>query len=309
MTIKILEYPAKEVRPAGAIRCDVAWKLFDPDNMGDFRMESMKNMIRFTQWLWADLSNRSGYLRKDHGKVVWIIAPELTESARSYLVRICSFWDTDIQVYRGIAGIRETENPGEKMWIPPVQNIMAGGKHDASQLALNENDSGSRCSYLSPLTGFSHAFMRVYDIEPGHTYSRHHSHTAREEHYIVISGSGRARIADREIPINPGDVISKPTGPDLSTQILAAHDSPVRILDIEIWSDPSRNDKDVVVYPDHREICLFGGGWHNTLPLDSLMDAGDTMQHYETGYVRKADGTWSLAVIPGTKAREEARIQ
>lgn len=305
MTIKILENPAKEVRPAGAIRCDVAWKLFDPDNMGDVRMESMKNMIRFNQWLWSELSGISGYMRKDRGKNVWIIAPELTESARDYLVRICSFWDTDIQVYHGIASMAETENPGERMWIPPVQNVLADSAQSASQLALTETDSGSRCSYLSPLTGFSHAFMRVYDIEPGHTYSRHHSHTAREEHYIVLSGRGRARIADREITINQGDVISKPSGPDLPTQILAADNAPVRVLDIEIWSDPSRNDKDVVVYPDHREICFFGGGWNGTVPLDALMDAGDTMKHYESGYVRKADGKWSPETIPGTEPRED----
>ncbi len=304
MAIKILVDPAKTVRPSGAIRCDVAWKLFDPENIGDFRMESLKDMTRFTQWLWSELSRRSGYMRKNRSDPVWIIAPVLTDSGMGYLSRICSYWDTDIQVYRGITDMGETENQGEKMWIPPVQNILAGGRHDASQESIKEEDNGSVCNYLSPLTGFSHAFMRVYEIKPGNTYSRHHSHTAREEHYIVISGRGMARIADRAVPISSGDVISKPTGPDLPTQILAADDSPLRVLDIEVWSDPSRNDKDVVMYPDHREICLFGSGWHNTLPLDSLMDAGDTMQHYETGYVREANGSWSTAVIPGTKPRQ-----
>ena len=46
--------------------------------------------------------------------------------------------------------------------------------------------------------------------------------------------------------ISQGDLISKPLGPDVPTQLLADRGVPLRILDTEIWPDSTRTAKDVV---------------------------------------------------------------
>lgn len=302
MAIDILVNPDRKLRPEGAIRCDVAWKLFDPDHIGDFRQESLKRMSRFTQWLWTEMSTRAGYMRPDRPERIFLITPDLTDSAQVYILRIVSFWDTTVRVWHHPVSMDELDGLAENLWTPPMYNLNNNRKPDFAQTSLTESDSSGQTFFMSPLTGYSHAFMRLYIINPGHTYSRHHSHTAREEHYLILSGKGTVRIADREVNVVEGDMIFKPTGPDLPTQFLAT-EGPMRVLDIEIWNDLARNDKDVVSYPDHNEICLFGSGWYSTLPLDSMISAKDTMDNYETGYVRKGDGTWEEKDIPGFKPR------
>ena len=304
MTVEILVNPERSVRPSGAIRCDVAWKLFEPDHIGGFEREYLKGMTRFTQWLWYELSTRAGFLRPDKPDRIYLIAPDLTDAALSYLIRIVSFWDSTVHVRNGVSTMEQIGGEIDNSWIPPIYNIFDGRKLDSSQDALKEEDDSGTASFLSPLSGYSHAFMRTYTINPGHTYARHHSHTGREEHYLVLSGNGIARIADKEVKVREGDMVFKPTGPDLPTQFLSI-DTPLKILDMEIWNDPARNDKDVVAYPDHGELCLFGPGWFTTFPLTSMISAKDTMRNYETGYVRKADGTWGPAKVPGFGPREK----
>lgn len=304
MTVEILINPDRKIRPEGAVRCDVAWKLFDPDHMGEFRKESLKAMTRFTQWLWSELSMRSGFLRPDRPDRIFLITPDMTDAAISFLIRIASYWDSTVHVRHNVTSMEQIQENENNSWIPPVYNIGDGRKPDSAQEALKEKDDAGTTSFLAPLSGYSHAFMRTYTINPGHTYSRNHSHTAREEHYLVIAGSGIARIADREVPIREGDIVFKPTGPDLSTQFLSVEE-PLKILDIEIWNDPARNDKDVVAYPDHGELCLFGPGWFTTFPLNSMMSARDSMSNYETGYIRRTDGTWESAEVPGFKPRKD----
>ncbi len=303
MAIKILENPGKQLRPDGAIRADVAWKLFDPMNIGDVTRNSLNRMSKFTQWLWWELSYQAGFLNSRKRGILYIIAPEMTDAGRTFLERICSFWDTEINTYRNPQTVEDTEIPVKNAWIPPVYNVSRDAAKDPVQSALVEEDDAGICHFISPLTGLSHAFFRVYSINPGHTYSRYHSHTAREEHYLVLDGTGIARIAGRNQQVKPGDIVFKPTGPDLATQFIAGENG-LRILDMEIWNDPARGDKDVVAYPDHGELCMFGPGWYNTVPLSAIHSAEDTMESYETGYYRNLDGSWSPREVPGFAVRK-----
>ena len=302
MAIKILENPGKQLRPEGAIRADVAWKLFDPLNIGDVTRNSLNRMSKFTQWLWWELSNQAGFLNRRKNSTVYIIAPEMTDAGKAFIKRIISFWDTDIYLYRNPEVMADIEVPAQNAWMPPVYNLTPDATKDPVQSALVESDDAGTCHFISPLTGLSHAFFRVYTINPGHTYSRYHSHTAREEHYLVLEGTGIARIAGRSEEVKQGDIIFKPTGPDLATQFIAGENG-MRILDMEIWNDPTRADKDVVAYPDHGELCMFGSGWYNTIPLSAIHSAEDTMKSYEKGYYRNEDGSWSPKEVPGFPKR------
>lgn len=304
MAINILENPDKNTRPDKAIRMDVAWKLFLPEFMGDIPAKTPTALVEISGWLWNQLSIRCGSLMKDN-QDVWIITPELTEGGRKFVIRIASFWSGEVYVIseQQFKEYRKFQTGDKNAWIPPVMNAYPDLREHDDLERLCEKDSDSMTWPLSPLLGFGHAYMRVYEIEPGKTFARLHSHSGVEEHYLVLDGEGTLRNGEHETRIVKGDLISKPTGPDMSSQLLSRADGKLLILDIEIWPDRNRRTKDVVIYPDHREILLRGEGWSNLIPMDAVLDASDMDRNYSTGYERTLDGGHNAKKIPGFEPR------
>lgn len=247
MAVKIIVDPPKEVRPVGSIRCDVAWKLYLPDMMGDIPSDSAERFVHFSNWIWWELSSRLGYMRAEVvADTVWIITPPLTEAGLDYIVRLCSIWSPEVYAYYPKDGKADLEAEGKNLWTPPVVNIMNDDPGDPAVMKLISMEGDLVYHYLTPLLGSTKAFFTIYVIPPGGTYSRMHSHTAREEVYIVLSGSGTVRYGDHAVDISQGDLISKPLGPGVPTQLLADRGVPLRILDTEIWPNSIRTAKDLV---------------------------------------------------------------
>lgn len=307
MAVNIIVDPPKSVRPEGAIRCDVAWKLYLPEYMGELPAYGGAELVGFNNWLWNELGHRIGYIKKDNPENVWILTPPLTEAALSYVVRICSIWSDDVFVIRNEKGKVDLEAKGENRWTAPICNVKAEYPDDPAfeRFTSCGHKAGETEMSVSPLLGATRSFMRIYNIPQGGTYARLHSHTAREETYIVLKGKGTVRYGGHSAEISEGDLISKPLGPDVPSQLLADRGEPLRILDIEIWPDRSREAKDVVHYPDHGELDLFGPGWNIMIP-DSVAypSEEDAMKNYSSGYFRNADGTWEPKDIPGFRTRE-----
>lgn len=305
MSVNIVIDPPRNVRPDGAIRCDVAWKLYLPDEMGDLPEGGGSGLVRFNNWLWTELSDRLGYLKKDLKSEIYLLTPMLTDAAREYLVRICSIWSDDVRVLESTGGEVNLGNKGENRWRLPVFNLQDGSKDDPSVSKFTEEYEGLRETSISPLLGSTRSYMRTYVIPPNGTYARMHSHTAREETYIVLEGKGSVRYGGHIADIKEGDLISKPLGPDVPSQLLADKGVPIKILDIEIWPDSTRQAKDVVHYPDHGELDLLGPGWHIMIPDKNLHSARDAFANYHTGYERNADGSWVPKEVPGLRPRKE----
>ena len=303
MPIKLIVDPPKDVRPEGAIRADVAWKLFMPEDMGDIPAEWKKNQESFKHWLWVELSRRLGFLHESP-ETVYILTPRLTEAGKDFLVRTCSFWSNQVFALSGKEGKFDLEQEGENLWIRPVLNVhgIPGDNPVLKKIATTHHKSFH--SLLSPLLGSTRSNIREYVIPPGSTFARFHSHTAREELYMVLAGKGSARIAGHRVDISEGDLISKPLGPDIPTQLLADKGIDLRILDFEIWPDAEKNSKDLVHYPDHGELDLFGEGWNLMLPSEAIIGVEDSMKNYDTGYVRHRDGSWEPKQVEGFKKRE-----
>ncbi len=306
MPVKIIVDPPKSVRPDGAIRCDVAWKLYLPEFMGDLPGGGGSDLVRFNNWLWTELGSRLGYLRKDAPENVWLLTPPLTDAALNYLIRICSIWSDEVFVLSNENGTVNLEARGENRWKLPVYNLLDGAQGEPSFERLSEETDGKSETAITPVLGSTKSFMRTYVIPPGGTYARMHSHTAREETYIVLRGKGTVRYGGHSSDIREGDMVSKPLGPDVSSQLLADKGESLRILDIEIWPDPSRSAKDLVHYPDHGELDLFGPGWNLMIPDSTIFPAlEDAMKNYSSGYIRKSDGSWEPKDIPGFRTRKK----
>lgn len=303
--IKILIDPPKNVRPENSIRADVAWKLYLPDYMGDIPPFVKAKVTAFRHWLWWELSTRLGYLRPDKPDAVYILTPTLTEASREFIIRTASFWADEVYAVAPGDGAYDIENAGENLWTPPVVNLNRSyGSSSAVGVMHEEMESGDH-NFYSHVLGATRSFIRTYVIKNGSTYSRFHSHTAREEFYLVLKGKGSARIGGHKVEIGEGDLISKPLGPDLSSQFLADLGEDLRIMDVEIWPDDERKSKDLVSYPDHGELDLFGEGWNFMIPSDAINPFQDAMDNYGTGYRRKLDGTWEPKEVPGLEKRKQ----
>ena len=306
MTVIIIEDPPKDLRPEKAIRADVAWKLFLPDHMGDIPAIGKGKIEPMRHWLWWELSKRQGFMREEEAPPAYVLAPPLTPEGKEFLIRTSSLWTNKVHLIEAKGKHVDIASTGENLWIPPVVNVKDKPQaHSAFSRLTNHGEGEELDTHFSPVLGAGKSYVRAYNIGENGTYARFHSHTAREELYLVLRGKGTIRIGGHNVPIKEGDLISKPTGPDISTQFLADRGESMRILDIEIWPEDERTSKDAVLYPDHEELDLFGQGWNYTVPTVSIIDALDAMSHYDTGYRRKADGSWEPKDIPGHKKREK----
>ena len=305
MAIKILIDPPKKVRPEGAIRADVGWKLYLPDSMGDLPQSARGRLEPFRHWLWWELSTRLGFLKRDSATTVHIHTPPLTEEGNDFLMRTCSFWSDEVYAVSPSNGEYDPDMVGENIWTAPVVNVKEDHNDDSALGKMTEVSDEEPYTPFSQVLGATKSSIVTYTIRPGKTFSRFHSHTAREELYLVLKGRGSARIGGHKVEIREGDLISKPLGPDLSSQLLADLGEDLKIMDVEIWPEDERKSKDLVAYPDHGELDLFGEGWNFMIPSDAINSFKDAMENYSTGYRRKLDGSWEPKEIPGFEKRKK----
>ncbi len=289
--------------PPKSIRLDIAWKLFLPDSFGMLPKRGNDNdFILLSNWLWNTLGKNAGRLRKDLPERMWIIVPDLDRSGFRFVERIASMWSDTVLEYT----LNDGGTPAERdAWIQPTLNVFSDQNIEPEEEALTLREPEGTTRYLMPLLGMGRAFMRTYWIGKNCTYSRLHSHSAVDEYYLVLSGTGTLRTGEKSIVVEPGTLISKPTGPDLTSQFIADKGEELKILDIEVWPDATRTSKDFVYYPDHNEVLLRGLGWSNSMPYESITSATDLDENYDYGYSRNKDGSWSSKNVPGQKPRKQ----
>lgn len=278
-----------------AIRLDRAWQLFFPNSVG--KVDASGDIFGLVDWLWRELGKISGFIRKDAPDTVYVSCPHLSDEGHDFVARISSFWSDDIY-FQESDGTLSTNS-----WRAPTVNVLSEIGMDASEKVFSVEEQGCFTRYTGAILGPGRGFTSIYVIPVGGSYSRMHSHSAVDELYVVLEGSGHLRFNGHSVEIGKGTIISKPIGPDASSQLLADTGEELRILDIEIWPDPMRESKDLVLYPDHKEILLKGKGWSNMIQSDNVTDANDMGVHYSEGYERQKDGGWKKKSVPGFKNR------
>lgn len=288
--------------PKPTIRWDLAWPLFLPDFPGDIPQGHSRSLVALAHWFWEAMGQITGFLNPDAPERIWFLTPYLTLEAREFVIRLASFWST--QIYCADSEESTTFDPlfHTNCWIAPVANLHQAPPTQSARARLSD-PAPDAAQYLMPLLGVGRAFVRVEEIAAGHASARLHSHSAIDEYYLILQGEATLRMGDKEIILKPGDFIAKPTGPDLTSHIWANKEQSVKILDMEIWPDSSLSAKDLVSYPDHRELFLRGQGWGAILPLDILQSPKDFRQHYDDGYTRTTDHRIIPRAIPGHPPR------
>jgi len=221
----------------------------------------------FANWLWHELGKKAGNLNRNSKGELTVTIPPLGPDALDFLLRLVSFWADDVQMKKG-------GTLSENLWKKPVVNVFDDEIRHGAESALTHpmDNAGSKELNLMPLLGPGRSFFSVQVIEKGESSARMHSHSAVDEYYLILEGKGTLRNNGKEIDVKRGDLIGKPASPDATTQLLANRGERLRILDMEVWHQRAHFSKDIVRYPDSKEIMMRGQGWGAIIPEDSLKE-------------------------------------
>lgn len=295
--------PASLPADAAALRWDLAWPLFFPMCAPGTLPADVKPMLQrspvMARWYWEQMGWLTGRLHVDAPEVVWFATPPLSEEAREYLTRLASFWCDEVYW--------EAPGPGaQNRWMAPVMALEASPTTPLLGLVHEPADTGAE-QFLSPATGVGRLFLKVQEVSAGASSARLHSHSAADEYYVILKGSGTLRMGRHRQLVSAGTLIAKPTGPGLSTHILADRGEPVTILDIEAYPDARLEAGlvDAMIYADQREVVLFGPGLNAMVPQAAMADTADVFGHYFDGYVRQADGGFVPEAFPAQPPRQD----
>jgi uncharacterized cupin superfamily protein len=294
------------------LRIDLAWEMF----YGRARVRQEGRLFlhlpqgkprdtsrQFLRWIKATLSQLTdGVARslKQAQEPVLVLLPDCTAEVKELVLRQLSFFSEDVLEAKEWDGQTDpflTE--AVDAWMPPV--IKAADNTDLLRHQSEQTDRETVHWYVTAL-GIENVYVQKYTLHPGAVYSRMHSHSDVDELYLVLAGHCTVRIGTRDQIVCQGDLVSKPKGTGLSTQIFNHTEEPVTIMDFEIWE--RIDDTDLAIYSDHGEVLLRGQGFRHYVPLDAIEPADDLRAHYDTGYRRQRDGSYVPQEMRGVPPRK-----
>lgn len=114
----------------------------------------------------------------------------------------------------------------------------------------------SRSARIGPLLGAKGLGYSYDVVPPGKRSCPFHSHSAEEEMFFIVRGSGTLRYGSETRRIRAGDVICCPTGgPETAHQIVNDSDEELAYLSIS-----TQAPAEVCLYPDSGKVGAFGEG-------------------------------------------------
>lgn len=133
----------------------------------------------------------------------------------------------------------------------------------------------ARVTPLSQGTAARKLSARALVVPPGKQSCPYHLHHAQEEMFIVLAGSGTARIAGEMLPIKAGDVIFTPAGPDYPHHIINTSSEPLKYLAIGTTEVP-----EICEYPDSGKY-LAEASLDTPTPFEVIGKVGRTLDYWE----------------------------
>lgn len=291
---------ADEMGAGRPLRFDLAWQLLLPSSLGGDAAEipagnPRTRMRAFLDWARETIAAAGTTLRD--GTAV-ALAPRLSAAASEWLFGYLSLFAKRVghlrcagpddlgtaaaewQAFRDSLPSRFRDG-----WTPPV---IRPWEPSALLDRTGKTTAAGQFRYLGARIPSDRLAVQTYRLRPGGHGNRLHVHSDVDECFVVLSGAGFVRTADRLVPVAAGDVVLRPSGAGLASEFIAGPDG-LTVLDIEAWRHFSQTD--VVAYPDHRERYLRGPGLELACPEDALFSGEALMAAYDSRYVRHADGT------------------
>jgi uncharacterized cupin superfamily protein len=145
----------------------------------------------------------------------------------------------------GALGPPDTPEPGERL-----RSIVNVDEVEADR-GERENHRGTWRRLGAPAgakrTGFNHI-----TLDPGQMAAPPHCHSAEEEIFVVLEGSGTLLLGDDEHPVRPLDVVARPPGTGVA-HAFTAGDAGLTFLAYGTW-EPN----DICYYPRSNKIAFWG---------------------------------------------------
>ena len=224
------------------LRADWAWVLMMPDARPGCLPDAgrVDQVLTFARWFWESMGRVAGPFKPNAAEVVVVAAPPLDAAARDYLTRLASFWADYVYWLGDAERLPDDWDEWENHWVAPVADVMTTPPEDSAWARSTAVLPDGEDRFLLPMMGVGRAFMKVQVVNAGWASARFHSHSAVDEYYMVLSGRGTLRVGGHIVPVGPGQLIGKPTGPNLAASLVADQGEAMTVLDIEVWPDTRR---------------------------------------------------------------------
>ena len=112
-------------------------------------------------------------------------------------------------------------------------------------------------------------------VAPGKRSCPYHFHHAQEEMFVVIEGSGTLRVAGEMLPLQTGDVVFIPAGPEYPHQIINTSQAPLKYLSIS-----TRESPEICEYPDSGKF-LATASTDGVNDFDALQRTGQNLDYWD----------------------------
>jgi uncharacterized cupin superfamily protein len=120
--------------------------------------------------------------------------------------------------------------------------------------ATERDETAFRRKRLANAAGGDRLGCSLYELPPGKKSWPFHYHTGNEEAIYVLAGAGTLRTDDGLEPLDSGDYVVFPVGPEGGHRVVNDGADPLRYLALSTMNDP-----DVTVYPDSEKIGVYAG--------------------------------------------------
>jgi uncharacterized cupin superfamily protein len=111
--------------------------------------------------------------------------------------------------------------------------------------------------------------LRHMTIAPNMRGYPRHCHSAEEELFVVLAGSGTTEVGDERAPVRAGHVLSRPAGTTLAHAFEAGPDG------LEYLAYGQRATNDIVYYPDSGKVSFAGVGVIGRIEMLDYWDGED----------------------------------
>jgi len=113
---------------------------------------------------------------------------------------------------------------------------------------------GGRTRLLGKSGGSARTGLNRVTIGPGESGAPAHCHSAEEEIFVVLEGSGTLRLGDEDHQVRAGHAVSRRPGTGVAHSITAGGDG------LGYLAYGTREPNDITYYPDTSEVRLRGVG-------------------------------------------------
>jgi uncharacterized cupin superfamily protein len=180
-----------------------------------------------------------------------------SDTGLTWLPRAGTFWAGPHWVPPGGPSPFEAEAAAGPLEVPEPEDarpasIVALG--DVESYEFGRGDVHSWWRDLPDAAGHQRSGVCRVTVEPGRLNTPPHCHSAEEELFVVLGGSGELLLGDEQLPVRPWSIVARPPATGIAHCFRAGPDG------LELLAYGTREPGDACFYPRSGKVSLRGLG-------------------------------------------------